>query len=139
MSQSAWFLALALVAGPAAAAEPTSGDLAFFENKIRPLFVEHCHSCHAGAKVKGGLRLDSGASVLKGGDSGAVIVPGHPEQSLLLKAVSYANDVQMPPKGKLPQSTIADLTTWVKRGAIWPQTVSGEPTLRTDEVISAAD
>jgi hypothetical protein len=72
-------------------------------------------------KVKGGLLLDSRAGILKGGDNGSVIVPRSPEKSRLIEAVGYKNvDLQMPPKGKLPDAVIADLTAWVRMGAPWP-------------------
>ena len=55
-----------------------SEDVAFFENKIRPLLAQHCYECHSARakEVRGGLLLDSRVGVRKGGDSGAVLVPG---------------------------------------------------------------
>ena len=92
----------------------------FFDKKIRPLLVEHCYKCHSAQseKAKGGLLLDTLDGLLKGGDTGPVIVAGEPERSLLIKAVRYLDkDLQMPPKGKkLPDANIADLVTWVKMG-----------------------
>ena len=106
------------------AAEVTDPDLTqFFELKIRPLFVEKCYSCHSAQakKLKGGLFVDSRDGLLKGGDSGPAIVPGQPDQSRLIDAVRYGNpDVQMPPKAKLIDGQIADLTEWVKRRRAWP-------------------
>jgi hypothetical protein len=101
----------------------------FFETKIRPLLVERCYECHSARaeKLKGGLLLDSKEGVLKGGDSGPVIVPGNPEKSLLIKAVRYTSeDLQMPPKNKkLPDEQIADLEEWVKMGAPDPRAGDG--------------
>ena len=92
---------------------------AFFESKIRPLLVENCIKCHGEKSAKGGLRLDSKPGWLKGGDAGEVIVPGHPDESALIKAVRYADkELQMPPKKKLADHEIALLTDWVKQGAI---------------------
>ena len=72
--------------------------------------------------AKGGLRLDSRAALLKGGDSGPALVPGQPDKSRLIEAIAYKNvDLQMPPRGKLPDAAIADLTAWVKMGAPWPR------------------
>lgn len=96
----------------------------FFENKIRPLLVTHCYECHsADAKtVEGGLRLDSRAGWQTGGDSGPAIVPGKPEESLLVKAIHYdANVSQMPPKGKLSDADIRTLTEWIAKGAFDPR------------------
>ncbi len=108
----------ALLATPVRAA----ADDEFFEKKVRPLFAEKCLSCHGAdaGKVKGGLKLTSRAALLEGGDSGPAIVPGAPEKSLLVTAVKYTDDLKMPPKGKLSDAEIADLTKWVKGGAKWP-------------------
>jgi len=99
-------------------------DRTFFENRIRPLLAENCYKCHSATseKLKGGLMLDSRERLLKGGESGTVLVPGDPEKSLLIKAVRYTDkDLQMPPKNKkLSDRQIADLTAWVKVGAPWP-------------------
>src|SRR4051812_34444307 len=115
-------------APPLGAAEP-AGSPEFFETKIRPVLVEHCLKCHGGTKgkePKGGLRLDSRESALKGGDNGPALAPGTPEKSRLVEAVRYTNaDLQMPPKGKLPDAVVADLTAWVKAGAVWPGEVDG--------------
>jgi hypothetical protein len=105
---------------PARPAEPTPEAVAFFEQKVRPVLITHCQSCHGDAKQKGGLRLDSKAGLVKGGETGATVVPGDPAKSLLIKAVHYQDDLRMPPKSKLPDAAIADLTTWVKMGAPWP-------------------
>lgn len=102
-----------------------AADLAFFENKIRPLLADHCYSCHSAKaeKLKGGLYVDSLEGLLKGGELGPALVPGDPEKSLLIKAVRYTDaDLQMPPKNKkLSDRQIADLTQWVKAGAPWPE------------------
>ena len=92
----------------------------FFEAKVRPVLAARCLQCHGTEKPKGGLRLDARDSMLKGGESGPVVVPGKPEESPLIEAIRYEGDVQMPPKGKLKAEEIAVLTDWVKRGAPWP-------------------
>ncbi len=70
---SACLCAAVLVAGRAVGAEL---DFSLFEAKIRPVLVERCYECHGETKQKGGLRLDSKAALLKGGDSGPIVVPG---------------------------------------------------------------
>ncbi len=93
------FVSLTVSASASLTAEQTE----FFENKIRPVFADHCYSCHSdkAEKVKGGLRLDTRDALLKGGNSGPVIVPGDADASPLIKAVRYADpDLQMPPKDK---------------------------------------
>ena len=103
-----------------AAPPDNAAGVKFFEERIRPLLVESCISCHGAEKQKGGLRLDSREAALKGGDSGAAVVPGNTESGYLLDAVSYTGDFKMPPKGKLAPRQIADLKAWVKLGAPWP-------------------
>ncbi len=117
-------LLFVLSALPILAAGPTAEEVEFFEKKIRPVLAEKCLLCHgAQASVPmGGLRLDSRAAVLKGGDSGPAIVPGFPEKSLLIRAISYQDlRLKMPPTGKLSEQEIGDFTTWVKRGAPDPR------------------
>jgi hypothetical protein len=95
----------------------------FFESKIRPVLVEQCFSCHSAKdkKLRGGLALDSRAAILKGGDNGPALVPGHPEKSLLLKAMHHNGDLKMPPKGKLSAAVLADFEKWIRDGAQAPQ------------------
>jgi hypothetical protein len=93
----------------------------FFEKSIRPVLAENCFNCHSDRKQKAGLRLDSRQAMLTGGETGPAIVPGHPEQSLLLKALHYKDELKMPPKGQLRAAEIAALTTWIKQGAPWPE------------------
>ena len=115
-----------LSAGQVFAAEPTQADLDFFEKRIRPLLVEHCYACHGGGekRTKGGLRLDAREGWSVGGDSGPAIEPGKPDESLLILAVRYGEGLDMPPRGKLPDSAIKDLEQWVERGAADPRTGS---------------
>jgi hypothetical protein len=106
----------------------------FFEMKIRPLLSEHCFRCHGEKKHKGSLRLDSRSAMLTGGDSGPAMVPGHPEKSLLLKAIGYEDqELKMPPPGKLTKEQIADLTQWIKAGAPWPGEDKGGTIVRKGE------
>ena len=107
----------------AAAAPPTPAQIEFFETSVRPLLVTHCDRCHSSSatKVKGGLRLDSLAGMLTGGDTGPALVPGDPDHSLLITAIRYGNpDLEMPPKTKLPPEAIKVLEQWVKMGAPHP-------------------
>lgn len=100
--------------------------IAFFEQKVRPVLIEHCYSCHSdqAKKLKGNLHLDSQAGWERGGDSGAaVIIPGDPDASLLLRTVLHLEeDLEMPPKEPaLPAAVIADLRTWIAMGAPDPR------------------
>ena len=122
--------ALCLAAPAARADDPNKPDpkgVEFFENKIRPVLVAHCYSCHSadaakGNKLKAGLALDTRDGLRKGGETGPAVVPGKPDQSLLVKTMRYAADApEMPPKGKLPDAVIADFEAWVKMGAPDPR------------------
>lgn len=108
--------------GPNEAAGPDTKGIEFFENKIRPVLVNNCYECHSSksAKLRGGLLLDTRDGVLKGGDTGPVIVPGDPAASLLIKSVKH-DGLEMPPKKQLPANVIADLERWVKMGAPDPR------------------
>ncbi len=97
-------------------------QLQFFEAKIRPVLVKHCYECHSGKSksVKGGLLLDTRERIRKGGDSGAVIVAGKPQQSLLIQALKH-DGLEMPPEQKLPEHVIADFVKWIETGAPDPR------------------
>ena len=114
-------MALLFALATAFAQKPTGANEEFFEMRIRPLFVNMCYACHTEEHM-GGLQLDTAEHALKGGKSGVVIVPGDPAGSLMVKALHY-NDarLKMPPTGRLSDSQIADVETWIKNGALWPQ------------------
>ena len=120
-----WLAAVGTVAG---AAEIDPADLEFFESKIRPVLVERCYACHGDdpRKIRGGLVLLDAEGLRTGGDSGAVIVPGSPEDSLLIEALHYEGLTQMPPDGKLPAHVIADFEQWIRRGAPDPRSDAGQ-------------
>ena len=84
--------------------------------------MQKCYECHSAKSknIRGGLLLDSREGIRKGGESGAAVVPGKPDESLLLGAIKY-EDFEMPPKGKLPKSVVADFATWIKMGAPDPR------------------
>lgn len=94
----------------------------FFESRIRPALVAHCYECHSNTAkiVQGGLLVDSRDALRHGGDSGAAIVPGKPAESLLLRALRHEG-LEMPPKGRLPESLIRDFEHWILIGAPDPR------------------
>ena len=109
--------------------EGNGSDIAqveFFEERIRPVLVEHCYGCHSSdAKdVKAGLNLDSRNGLLRGGDSGPAVVPGQSGESLLMQALEY-DGLEMPPSAKLPAKVIADFAAWIDAGAADPREGSG--------------
>ncbi|HEX7157982.1 MAG TPA: c-type cytochrome domain-containing protein [Edaphobacter sp.] len=97
----------------------------FYTQKVRPIFEANCYRCHGGMNHRGGLTIDTRAGMLKGGHDGAVLVPGDPEKSLLVKLIRHegpANDpMPMPPRGKLSDADIATVERWVRAGATMPE------------------
>ncbi len=107
---------------PGSDLKETPEKLAFFESKVRPLVLAKCVECHGEKKQKGGLRLDSKTAWLRGGELGPALVPGKPEESLLIKAVRYQEkELAMPPKQQLSADEMKILVDWVKDGAIDPR------------------
>jgi hypothetical protein len=107
-----------------------------FEKQVSPILVQNCLKCHNPAKARAGLDLSTRDLTLKGSDAGEVLVPGRPEESLLVKR---AADGSMPPETdgrRLTAEEVAVLTAWVRAGAKWPKenslspglTVGGTPT-----------
>jgi mono/diheme cytochrome c family protein len=134
MNRSAWSLfcccvakALLLTQGWAVADEvnlplvSAEAGAHFFESEVQPILRAHCYSCHApraGHEVESGLDLSTRETLLRGGDGGAIIDETDPDASALVRAVRY-EDLEMPPKGKLPQSQIDILARWVAMGVPW--------------------
>ena len=116
-----WLSSAKIVSG---AQEPTGVD--FYTQKVQPILSSTCYRCHGGTNHRGGLQIDSRASLLKGGRDGVVVVPGHADQSLLVKLIRHegpANDpMPMPPKPheKLSDADIATITKWINDGALMP-------------------
>ncbi|OYV81132.1 MAG: hypothetical protein B7Z73_18440, partial [Planctomycetia bacterium 21-64-5] len=139
-----WLAALILfAAAPAVSAgdRPAGNEAGseFFERKIRPLLVQHCYACHGRGRKKGGLSLESREAMLAGGESGTAVALGKPDESLLIEAVEYAGDVQMPPSGKLAAEEIDALRQWLAVGAPWPAGPADAASMRSDGTITEAD
>ena len=96
-------------------------QLEFFETKVRPVLAAHCFECHGEVKPKGGVRLDRKEFVFKPREE-PLVTPGDPGNSLIVKAIRHEIDTKMPPppRPKLSVQAIADITTWIKLGAAWP-------------------
>lgn len=128
-----WHAVLAVITACAAlpAATPAPEAEVFFETKIRPLLVDNCFECHGPGKQMNGLRVDSLASLLTGGERGPALKPGDPAGSLLVKAVQYeTRKLKMPPQGKLDDVAIAQVIAWVQMGAPWPTRAGSDPNRR---------
>ena len=97
----------------------------FYTQKVQPILEANCYRCHGGMNHRGGLSLGTRAGMLKGGHDGAVLVPGDPANSLLVKLIRHegpANDpMPMPPKSKLSDADIATVERWVRAGAVMPE------------------
>ncbi len=110
--------------GVQAAGDEEAATPQFYAQKIQPIFAANCYRCHGGMNHRGGLSLSTRATILKGGKDGAVIVPGDPANSLLLKLIRHegpANDPRpMPPKAKLSDADIATVERWIRAGAVIP-------------------
>jgi len=102
-----------------AVADDTPGTV--FTDSIAPLLKAHCISCHGPEKQEGDLRLDTLNGISRGGKAGPPVVPGKPEESLLISAIRRTDEsLQMPPEEKLPDTDVRALVDWVQDGAIHP-------------------
>ncbi|OYW19122.1 MAG: hypothetical protein B7Z55_09450, partial [Planctomycetales bacterium 12-60-4] len=116
-----YILSLSLLAAVSNAAEElTPQQVDLFELHVRPVLVTHCIKCHGDAKQEGALRLTQLEELLRGGESGPVIVPGKPDESLMLEALRYES-LEMPPDHPLDPKLIAGIEKWIANGAPWPK------------------
>ncbi|MBM4013561.1 MAG: DUF1549 domain-containing protein, partial [Planctomycetes bacterium] len=112
-------LLAALLARVVAPATPRPDDS--FETAIRPLFHQHCVKCHGPDRQKASLRLDSPEGITKGGERGPLFVPGQPDASLLVAALSWGHEeLKMPPKTKLDDGARSAVAEWIAAGAPMP-------------------
>ncbi|MEC7582817.1 MAG: DUF1553 domain-containing protein [Planctomycetota bacterium] len=126
MSIRRFHAAIALLAAAAAAQDPTSDAVRaeHFEARIRPVLVEHCYACHSSAgKTRGGLALDDRTGTRAESDSGFAVIPGAPEQSLILKVLRHEIPGQEMPKdgARLDDAVVADFEKWIREGAFDPR------------------
>jgi len=125
----AYSLLLASLLAPAfaaAAEKPSPAEIEHFEAKIRPVLASTCAKCHGQQKASGGLRVDSLAALVTGGEHGPALVPGRPDESLLIRAIRHTDDeVVMPPDAELASNVVDDFSRWVEHGAAWPDEPEG--------------
>jgi hypothetical protein len=122
----------------AAGTARSNDDLDFFEQRIRPVLVQHCYECHSQEAVsqgsqQAGLFLDSRQGLETGGDSGPAVDKDDPENSLLLKALGYES-LEMPPSGRLSDQVIADFAEWIRRGMPDPRDDGPLPTIAANTI-----
>jgi mono/diheme cytochrome c family protein len=122
--RAAGWLALVLCpCGVSSAEDSSSPGTVDFAREVYPLLRRVCSECHGHAKQEGGLRLDRREAALRGGDNGAVIVPGKPDESELVRRISLpkGHDEAMPAKGEpLAASQVERIRRWIEQGARWP-------------------
>jgi mono/diheme cytochrome c family protein len=127
--QCAWWVAVAAALGSVAFLGPVALSAAAppvdYTTQIKPILTRHCVSCHGAAKPRAGLRLDTAAAALAGGESGPVVLPGRGKQSALIAAVRGEGDTERMPlkRPPLPASEIQLLTNWIDQGA---KSIAGE-------------
>ena len=142
-AQQAALVPLCDAPGAGVAAVATASDNSAFANCILPVLKNNCVSCHGPQKSKGGLRLDSYAALMQGGDDGPAIKPGDAAHSDLLQrlAIPAEDDDHMPPAGK-PQPTPEEITLlkwWVDAGASATKTIAElQPSADILKAINAA-
>ena len=113
---------------------PLNEGQRFYIEKIRPIFSQKCYKCHTDMP-NSHFRVDSREAILEGGKRGPAIVPGDPDNSLLIQAVRQTGELKMPKDSRLEDQEIADLIAWVKMGAPWDPQDHAKPVI---PVLSAA-
>ena len=112
------------MAGPAFAAHSPQREQRFFDARVAPILTKRCLGCHNRQLNNGNIVFQDRDSLLKGGRRGPAIVPGKPEQSVLVDSLRHDGELQMPPGPKLPKREIKILTDWIRRGAVWGTTLN---------------
>ena len=130
-------LAVALFTTRSASAQRSGNNVDRFEHEIRPVLVKHCFKCHGAKKQEAGLRLDSRKALLKGSDEGRIVIPGKPEASRLIRVLSHAGEVKMPPDRRLSKATRDAFALWIKSGVIWPNSPDGKSAKSDAELLKS--
>ncbi len=100
---------------------PPAAGTVDFDKQVKPIFAAKCLGCHGKSQQQSGLRLDKRQNALRGGDYGAVIMPGRSAESkLILRLAGPEAGVQMPPTGPLAPEEIGILRAWIDQGAEFP-------------------
>ena len=113
---------LGLLGGRVIASDVLTAAEMHFEKNVRPILVTRCLKCHGARKQEAGLRLDSRAAILAGGESGPAMVPGKVQQSLLSSAIRYQG-LEMPPDDRLAIKDVRAIEQWIAAGSPWPKSV----------------
>jgi hypothetical protein len=123
----------AMTQASASSTQPADPKAAFFRTEVAPILANNCFKCHNPARAGRSGKLDQTTreGMLKGGRSGPAIVPGKPEESMLIKRVRGVDPEEdvMPPDNPLPEETIKKLEKWIQDGAVWPDDVKPAATV----------
>jgi Planctomycete cytochrome C len=118
------------IAAPAFPAHSANREQRFFDNRVAPILTKRCLGCHNRELSNGNISFLDRDSLTKGGRRGPAIVPGKPEQSVVVNSLRHDGELQMPPGPKLPAREIRILTDWIRRGAVWGTKLRTEITAR---------
>jgi hypothetical protein len=122
----ALFIMTAQIASAADAPPPAKKVM--FQDDLMPILRDACLNCHNPEKKKAGLDLSTYQAAMTGSDNGAVVKPGDPSASLLIKTITHSEEPFMPQKAdKLPDPKIALFKTWIATGA--PETANSKVTV----------
>ena len=124
LSTSLFVLITLLTRQTTHAEPPRERQIEFFEQRIRPVLIEQCYKCHNSVGTdEGSLALDHREAIRRGGDSGAAVVAGQADKSLLIRAIRHEDDdLRMPQDGaKVDEEVVADLVKWINDGAADPR------------------
>lgn len=116
---STWIV-LSLISVRTFAADPTATQVDYVR-EIKPILKARCYACHGALKQESDLRLDTGASIRKGGQSGAIVTAEKSGGALLDRITTADKSIQMPPEGeRLSAEQISLVTRWIEQGATSP-------------------
>ncbi len=129
--------------GPAASSDDspavaTGKETVKFSKDIAPLLLENCIGCHINARnPMGGLNMNNFTAMRRGGNSGRIIEPGKPDESLLIKKLKGQSGQRMPAGGRpaLSDEKIALISTWIKENATFD---GANPGMDIENVVSRA-
>jgi hypothetical protein len=91
----------------------------YFDARVAPILTKRCLGCHNAELKNGDISFLDRESLLKGGRRGPTVVPGKPQESVLIEALRHEGELQMPPGPKLPEKEIRVLSEWIRKGAVW--------------------
>ena len=107
------------VASSALVAAQARDAARYFDARVAPILTRRCLGCHNEELKNGNISFLDRDSLIRGSSRGPAIVPGKPQESVMMDVLRHDGEIQMPPGPKLPAKEIAVLAEWIRRGAIW--------------------